>query len=181
MFYSFLLFFSFLLLIISKNEEAIIVYSRDNNCKGQEMIRAFTKECKEYYSNDNSIKDYFQFECNKNNNMLILKQFSDNNCKEVKNITILFQSSSSSSGSSSTTISNTNGMCNILGDENSNYHSAQLFCDGISSIDNPKTFFNAFETEKIMFKHFTNSDNTCSNKPSVVELVTYIHIHIYIY
>lgn len=173
MFIIYLLFLYFNI-ILCNGESAVIVYSRDNNCKGQEMIRAYSNECKSYYSNDDSLIDYFQFECNKEKNILILKQYNDKYCKKYTgNSTILIKPSSTTGSITTTTI----GSCQQFGSENSNYHSAQLFCGGISSINNPKTFFSAFETEKIMFKHYTNADNTCSNKPSVIELVTFYFIY----
>jgi hypothetical protein len=144
-------------------EEAVIVYSRDSNCQGKEMIRAYTSECKQFYANDDAAMDYFNFQCDKKTNTLSLVQYLDKDClRSVGNVSILLQLPEDADP----------GSCQTLGEENSNYHSAQLFCGGISAIDNPKTFFSAFESEKVMFRHFTNSDDTCSNKPSVIELVS---------
>ena len=147
-------------------EEAVMVYSRDDSCTGQEMIRAFTQECKEFYSNDDAMIDYFQFHCEEETNTFFMEQYYDKNCqKSTGNRTILFQSTVE------------NGICQQVGYEHQegvqNYHSIQLFCKGISSIKNPKTFFTTFKTEKIMFRHYTNSDDTCADKPAVIELVGY--------
>ena len=158
------LFFFLIKRIRSNGEAAIIIYSRDNNCNGQEMIRAYTNECKRYYLNDDSTTDFFQFQCLKDSNTLILQQYSDNKCKKsTGNITILIQEEEEDL--------KFDGSCQQLGKEEINYHSAQLFCGGISAINNPKSFFSTYKTEKIMFKHYTNSDSSCSNKPSVIEMV----------
>jgi hypothetical protein len=151
----------------SAGEEAVIVYSRDDSCRGQEMIRAFTPECKEFYSNDDATMDYFKFHCNEDTNTLTMEEYLDKDClKSTGNVTVLMESTT---GTPTAT-----GSCQRYSheqEERTNYHSAQLFCGGISSIQNPKTFFSAFETEKIMFRHYTNADDTCSDKPSVIELV----------
>jgi hypothetical protein len=130
------------------------------------MIRAFTPECKAFYSDDDAAMDYFQFHCNANTNTLTMEEYVDKDClKSTGNVTVLMEPLT-------TTI--TPGSCQQYShqqEDQSHYHSAQLFCGGISSIKNPKSFFSAFETEKIMFRHYTNADDTCADKPSVIELV----------
>jgi hypothetical protein len=155
---------SLLSFVSSSGEEAVIVYSRDQTCQGKEMIRAFTNECKQYYANDDAAMDYFRFHCDKNSNTLTMVHYLDKDCLTAANddeVTVLMDLNDNADP----------GSCQTLGEVESNYHSAQLFCGGISAINNPKTFFSAFESEKVMFRHFTNSDDTCSDQPSVIELV----------
>jgi hypothetical protein len=164
-FVALILFVSSITTINGDGEAATIVFSRDGNCLGKELVRAYSGICTPYYANDDANLDYFRFYCDSVNSQITLLSYSDPDCSRQVNSTKIVEGYRS------------DGACQRLHSSwattDNSFQSVQLFCGGISMDSNPKTYQALFQTEKVAFKHFTNYDTTCKLNPSVIELVSH--------
>ena len=155
---------SFLEVVHATGEAATILYSKDGNCLGKELIRAYSGTCTPYYGDDDASVDYFQFQCDSARNQIRLVTFADSKCIQQTNQSTVLQTFK------------TDGSCQrthgSYATVENNFQSVQVFCGGISLDTHPKTYQAMFQSEKLAFKHFTNYDMSCKLNPSVIELVS---------
>mmetsp|Transcript_15575 Transcript_15575/g.23479 ORF Transcript_15575/g.23479 Transcript_15575/m.23479 type:complete len:435 (-) Transcript_15575:86-1390(-) len=145
-----------------KGEAAVIAFSKDAYCKGQELFRAYSGQCTAFYADDDAAIDYFKFTCDSSTGSVLYAQYTDNTCRQM-------------TGNKSTILQNYggDGSCQKLVyamKSQTNFQSVQLFCGGIAANKHPRSYYNAFQSEKIAFTHYSNSENECLKSPSVVEL-----------
>lgn len=153
-----ILFSSFLSGVLSDGQAATIVYSRDNNCRGKELIRSYTGQCTKYLNLATSQEEYVQFFCSKNNGVVSVQSFIDSKC-------------TTRAGDLTEILSNYegDGSCQQIFGYQNNYLSAQLFCD-----TNDKTLRSELGSnvihDKITFRYYSNHDTTCALYPSIIEM-----------
>lgn len=153
------LLFSLLLQRVHGNGEiATLIYSKDINCRGNELVRSFSGYCVPFNNRNGGQVTYFQFQCY--HNLITMFEYANKNCDgDVLNSTNIAENIDEN-------------KCNQIDDNNNlDYKSIELLCGEIS-VQKARRYRNAFSTNKVALSHFSNADVTCAANPSIIELVS---------